>query len=276
MTSTTQNAVGPRRGLRKDRPARELAAEAYQALAAPLVVLLARLRVAPPAVVLVHAAAGLAAAAAIVGGALLLGAGLLQLKSLLDNADGQLARASGRISALGRYLDTEADLLVNAALFAALGVAAGAPWLAAAAFCSLTLILSADHAFTLAHCDAHGAPAAPPPSSGSVLERALVRVYGAVFAPQDRFLRGLSERRLRRILAADRDDAGRRAAALAYHDRGTAVVLANLGLSTQLLVVGVCLALGQPELALWLVAGSALALPLLQARREALARRALR
>ena len=50
---------------------------------------------------------------------------LLQLKTLLDNADGQLARRSGRTSAFGRYLDTEVDLLVNVALFAALGHVTG-------------------------------------------------------------------------------------------------------------------------------------------------------
>ena len=49
------------------------------------------------------------------------GALLVQLKTLLDNADGQLARLTRRVSAFGRYLDSEVDLLVNAALFAALG-----------------------------------------------------------------------------------------------------------------------------------------------------------
>ena len=46
---------------------------------------------------------------------------LVQLKTLLDNADGQLARLTGRVTAFGRYLDSECDLLVNAALFAAVG-----------------------------------------------------------------------------------------------------------------------------------------------------------
>ena len=52
---------------------------------------------------------------------------LLQLKTVLDNADGQLARAAGKESVLGRYLDSESDLLVNAALFAALGHVTGRP-----------------------------------------------------------------------------------------------------------------------------------------------------
>ena len=32
---------------------------------------------------------------------------LLQLKTLLDNADGQLARVTGRVTLVGRYLDTD-------------------------------------------------------------------------------------------------------------------------------------------------------------------------
>jgi hypothetical protein len=55
---------------------------------------------------------------------------------------------------------------------------------------------------------------------------------------------------------------------LAYHDRATVSVLANLGMSTQLLVFGVCIALGHPALFAW-IAVSELALVLLLAvRRE--------
>ena len=64
---------------------------------------------------------GSSAALALARGELVVAALLLQVKTLLDNADGLLARASGRVTLAGRYLDTEADLVVNAALFAALG-----------------------------------------------------------------------------------------------------------------------------------------------------------
>ena len=60
-------------------------------------------------------------------GSLLVAALLVQLKTLLDNADGQLARLTGRTSAFGRYLDSEVDLLVNAALFAATRLDDGEP-----------------------------------------------------------------------------------------------------------------------------------------------------
>jgi phosphatidylglycerophosphate synthase len=43
------------------------------------------------------------------------------LKDLLDTADGQLARAKNLYSRFGRFLDSITDVLVNLALFAALG-----------------------------------------------------------------------------------------------------------------------------------------------------------
>jgi hypothetical protein len=63
---------------------------------------------------------------------------------------------------------------------------------------------------------------------------------------------------------------------LAYHDGRTLSYLANTGLSTQLLALGACLVAGAPTAYLWLAVAALLPLPVLQLRREALARRALR
>jgi archaetidylinositol phosphate synthase len=241
-----------------------------------LVALLLPLRVPPAAVVLANAAAGLLAAVALGLDALVVAALLLQLKTVLDNADGRLARASGRASLLGRYLDTEADFVVNVALFAALGWLTGEWLLAAAAFLALTLVLSVDFNLAELYREAHGQGSSALPASGSPLERGLAGAYRALFAPQDRLVRALSARRLARALGAQPDPAWRRDATLAYHDRATLAVLANLGLSTQLVALGACLVLGVPVLYLWLALGQLLALPLLQLRRERLARRALR
>lgn len=260
---------------RKERPGREPVADAFRALADPVVVALLRLGVPPPGVVLVHTAVGLAAAIAIGSGALVAGALLLQLKTLLDNADGQLARASGSVTVLGRYLDTEADLLVNAALFAALAVAVDAWWLAPPAFGALTFLLSVDHNVAVLYGEARGRTGALLPASGSTVERGLTLAYDAFFAPQDRLVRAFSRRCLDRTLGGELDDTRRERATLAYHDRVTATTLANLGLSTQLLVLGACLVLGAPEAYLWLVLASLLLLPVLQLRRERLARREL-
>ena len=102
------------------RAGRELVLElVFRPLSSALVPGFARLGIAPTALVAANAASGLAAAVAIARGELVVAAVLLQVKTLLDNTDGQLARATGRVTLLGRYLDTEADLVVNAAVFAA-------------------------------------------------------------------------------------------------------------------------------------------------------------
>jgi len=277
MTVSTENAPGrARERSGKRRPGRELVVEAvFGPPANALVRVLLPLRVPPPAVVLANAAAGLLAAFAIARGELVLAALLLQLKTLLDNADGRLARASGRISVLGRYLDTEADLVVNAALFAGLASATGQPWLALAAFCSLTLVLSVDFNVERLYHEARGEVPERSAPSESLAERALERIYGAVFAPQDRLVRAISSRRLERICSSEEDSERRREATLAYHDPLSVVVLANLGLSTQLAVLGVCLVLGEPSVYLVLALTGVALLPFLQLRRERIARRVL-
>ncbi len=242
----------------------------FQPLSRLLVPALVRLRVPPQAVVLANAAAGLAAALAIGRDELVAGAVLLQVKTLLDNCDGRLARVTGRVTLTGRYLDTIADLVVNAALFAALAYATGRPLLTLAAFLSLTFVLTVDvNVSQLARSAAADAPP-PPAASGGGVERALGAVYRLLFAPQDRVVRTLSERRL------DKAAGGRETATAeqAYFDGTTLTVLANLGLTTQLATLGVCLVLGVPVLYLWLAVGSLLALLPLQLRRERLVRRA--
>jgi len=253
---------------------RELVYElVFRAPAAALVRPLARLGVPPPAVVLANASAGLAAAAALVDGRLLLAAVLLQLKTLLDNVDGNLARATANVTLSGRFLDTEADFVVNAALFAALATATGSPVLALLAFVVLTAVLTANFQLMELNREVAGTATAPRATGGRV-ERALAAVYAVVFAPQDRLARALSERRFER-LAAGAPPERREAAVRAYHNRVTGDVVANLGLSTQLLALGVCLALGAPEVYLWLVLASPAVVLGAQVRRERLARRTL-
>jgi phosphatidylglycerophosphate synthase len=56
------------------------------------------------------------------GGSLAVGlaGATLTLKDLLDSADGQLARAKGKFSRAGRFLDSIGDIVVNFAVFAAI------------------------------------------------------------------------------------------------------------------------------------------------------------
>ncbi len=251
---------------RKQRPSFEVLCElVFRPLAHLVVRVLLPLRVPPPAVVLAATAAGLTAAFELWHGHLVVAAVVLQLKTLLDNADGQLARAAGRVSVLGRYLDSESDLLVDAALFAALGHTTGRWWLAAVAFCVLTLVLSVDFNLERLYRRERGEAPEARPAATSPGAAVLGRVYDAVYAPQDRLVEWFVERRLERL------DAGP-AARLAYHDRATLAVLANYGLSTQLAALGACLLLGSPGGYLWLVLACGISLVPLELRRELLAR----
>jgi phosphatidylglycerophosphate synthase len=199
---------------RKPTPTRELVAEAlYRPLAHVVVLALLPFRVPPPAVVLAGLAAGLAAAVELARGELLAAAALLVLKTVLDGADGALARAAGRETAFGRYLDSDCDLVANAALFAAIGYAAGRPLLALAGFLASTFVLSLNFNLRRLHAGTQAMP------EGGGLAR---RFYELVYAPQDR----LADRLVRRPPRLS-----------------TLWILHNLGLATQHTAIAACLAL---------------------------------
>jgi archaetidylinositol phosphate synthase len=260
---------------RRSRHGGELLADLlFRPLAQPVVAVSRLLRIPPTALVLANAATGLVGAVAIASGQLAGGALLLQLKTVLDNADGQLARVSGRVTAAGRYLDTESDLVVNAAVIGAIGYSAGAPLLAAVAFLALTLVLAVDFNYDVLFGEARGRSHGSLAESGHAVERVLERVYAVVFAPQDRVLRRLDARRLRVALGGEAGEARARATR-AYYDAATSFVLSNLGLSTQLAVLGLCLAAGVPVAYLWIVVAQVALLPVLQFRREQRVRKAL-
>lgn len=254
MTGSTENSAArePRRA------GREVLLEGVFRPAARLFVpFLSRAKVPPPAVVLANAATGLVAALALARGELVAAAVLLQAKSLLDNLDGELARATGQVTLLGRYLDTLADFTVNAALFAALGHVTGQWPLAIAAFLALTLVLAADFNATELFRETHGLATVRPRPTGSAAERALEATYGALLGPLDRVARAIVRRRLPSGTS---------------YDSFTVTALANLGLTTQLAVLGVCLVLGVPAAYLWLCVACLAALVPLHLRAERRAR----
>ena len=260
VPAATENAA-PQAGPR-DEPRRaglELLLEVvFRPLSSGLASPLARAGISPPVVVLANAAVGLVAAVVLFTGNLVVAAVLLQLKTLLDNTDGALARATGRVTLAGRYLDTVADLVVNAAIFVALGHVTGRPILTAAAFVALTLVLAVDFNVTELYREAHGVPTEQPHPTGSSAERALAAAYRVFFAPLDRVIRGVSSWRF-----------GSRPA----YDRVAVTVLANLGLTTQLAALGICLLLGAPSVYLWLVLGCLALTAALHVRAELRVRR---
>ena len=250
MTATTGNS-STLEGAEGRRAGRELALElVFRPMSKLLVPAFARIGAAPPLVVVANAVTGLVAALALFRGELLAAALLLQLKTLLDNCDGELARASGRVTLVGRYLDTVSDLAVNAALFVALAHVTGRPVLAAFAFVALFVVLAFDFNVTELYRQTRGMPAVQPPWSGSPGERVLEGIYRLVFGPFDRAIRALARRRG------------------AAYDEVAVDLVANLGLSTQLVVLGVCLAVGAPTVYPWFALACLVALVPLQFRAE--------
>ncbi len=201
----------------------------FRPLAHPLVLLFARLRVPPAVVVVAAGAAGITAAGELGRGSLVVAALLVQLKTLLDNADGQLARLTGRTSAFGRYLDSEVDLLVNAALFTGLGWTTGSPALALAGFLAVTSVLSLNF-----NVERLSREAAAEPAETGRATAVLHRIYGLVYAPQDRLAEALVARRP------------------ALTGSFAVSALANLGMSTQLAAFGLLMVLGHPLVFAWL------------------------
>jgi archaetidylinositol phosphate synthase len=201
----------------------------FRPLAHPLVLVFARLRVPPPVVVAAAGLAGVAAAVELGRGSLVAAALLVQLKTLLDNADGQLARLTGRTSAFGRYLDSEVDLLVNAGLFAALGWRAGQAPLVLAGFLALTSVLSLNF-----NAERLSRAAATEPETGGRATALLRRVYSLVYAPQDRLAESIVVRRP------------------ALTGTFAVSLLANLGMSTQLAAFALLMASGHPLAFAWL------------------------
>lgn len=83
---------------------------------------------------------GLLAIYCILNGQFLLAAFFLVLKSILDAADGELARVKNKPSYIGRYLDSTADIILNALFILAIGyVAQASLWMSLLAFIGLQL-----------------------------------------------------------------------------------------------------------------------------------------
>jgi len=249
---------------RKPKVASELLCERlFRPLAHTVVLALLPLRVPPPIVAASAGATGIASAVELAQGRLVLAALLVQLKTVLDNADGQLARFSGRVTTLGRYLDSELDLFVNAALFAAVGWYTGQPVVAALGFGTLTTVLNVNFNAERLYRAERGDEAIALPEATGRADGLLRDLYLLLYTPQDRLVERFVARRLRTASPQAR---------LAYHDPATMAVLANLGMSTQLFVFGLCVAAGRPALFASIAIAEIAVVAVLALRRELLIR----
>ena len=245
----------------KPRPRSELLLQALRPLTDALVALFGRLGVHPHALVVTHALLGAIAASlvALGQGLWVWAAVLLQAKTLLDNLDGGVARATGRVTRLGRYLDSVLDMFVNLLLFAALALHGPGAWawpLAALAALALTLILSLDFNLEQRYKALRAAPGQPeqraPVGGPPSVYRFFRGAYQRLLAPQDRVLARLDEALFERVAGRPYEQA-QLESRLAWSDMFSTATLVNLGLSTQLLVLGVCLVVGAPFAYVWFV-----------------------
>lgn len=204
----------------------------------------------PLTIVLLHSLLGLLAARLIATPSYplwLLAAALLLAKTVLDNVDGGLARATGQVTVMGRFFDTGMDSLVNLALFVALA-AHGPLALSLLAYLVLMLLLSLDFNAERLYRElrADGALAATNrPGAPAWLIAPFRGLYEVVLAPQDRLIERLDRALFARLSAKQPTDAPQ-AWRLAWNDMFSTAALVNLGLSTQLSLLAVLLILGLP------------------------------
>lgn len=192
----------------------------------------------PIHLVLIHTLLGLFAASAVRRGHDRLAAILLQVVTVLDNADGQLARLRQEETELGRYLDTELDGVVNAALFWAVGYRLRRPGRAALAFAVLTALLSWDFNIEYLYRQVRGEQFRPDTRDEDSLWLALARWgYRLFYQPQDRLTRWV-ERWCFRQVASRVHRADEAKLAQRWWNRWVAFLSANLGLTTQYVWLG--------------------------------------
>jgi archaetidylinositol phosphate synthase len=238
----------------KPRAATELLSRyVYRPAAHPVVLILRRLGVAPIVVVAAHTSLGFAAAFAIATKHLVLGAGLIVGKTILDASDGQLARLTGKLTEAGRYADTVGDLLANVAIFLGVAMATRKPLFAGVSFLAMMTILSID--FNVDHLYQRAHFSVPPPKSSNPTSgvKMLKAIYRVILEPQDRAVRKLVATRF--VVAfgkakpkseAESQSAVELQATRRFHSLPMLRVLANYGLATQHTVLSVCLLIKHP------------------------------
>jgi phosphatidylglycerophosphate synthase len=235
----------------KVRPDSETVMRLVAPLALALIRALAPYRLDPLLIVVLHSALGLLAALLIARASYplwLLAALLLLVKTVLDNVDGGLARATGQVTVMGRYLDTVLDTLVNLALFLALA-AHGSLLVSLVAYGLLILILSLRFNAQRLYREARqeGEPPGQHAKAGAPgwLIAPFRGFYGLVLAPQDRLLERLDRAIFARLSGKQPTDApeGWR---LVWNGMISTAPLVNLGLSTQLVGLSLFLLIGLP------------------------------
>ena len=219
-----------------------------------LVRLLLPTAVTPHHLTLASGLAGLAAAYAFSRGSYtagLLAAFLLQIKNILDAADGSLARARRKPSRIGRFLDSLTDFVVSGAVCLGLAVPLAREWgtslpylLAGLTFLSALLQCSYYNYYSVAYrhatqgdCTSLTDERLNPEEREQKLLAVLFGLYQAVYAWQDRLVAWVEARTAARILEHP----------CRYQDPGFLTRVSVLGLGTQILALDLLALAGRPQ-----------------------------
>ncbi len=181
---------------------------------------------------------------------------LLPLKSMLDAADGSLARVRNHPSRVGRFLDAIGDFVVNVVVLLAIGIAeynktgqVSAIWLALIALASVTWQVSIYNYFSVLYRTVTKGDLTSQivESSDSVyawdnrtILRLLAGIYHLLYAWQDRLIAHID----RSLLGAD---------PTVLASKRFMILTSVIGLGTHLLILCVFAMLGKPMLALYVI-----------------------
>ena len=220
-------------------------------------------RVTPNQVTVAAIVAGFAAAWAYLGntpGSFVAAGALVTLKDVLDDADGQLARAKQLYSRRGRFLDSIGDVAVNAAIFSAITVvlyrsapSPGIILLGALSFIGITLRVSY-HVYYQAsflHLEkTYGLnriieEVTEADREGDPVALLLQRIFNVIYTWQDKLIARIDGACMGRELTGDERREW-------YQDRTGLSISGLLGFGTELALLSICSVLNRLGLYLWL------------------------
>ena len=211
------------------------------------------LRFPPHYLVLLHTCIGIYAGYLIYTGSFIFAALLIVIKTFLDAGDGQLARATNQVSTMGRYLDSEGDILVNLTIFIGIGLHYNNIFYALICFLIFTFILSLDFnlEFMYQECRKTVFREEPDNKTETKFTLFLMKIYDLFFKTQDVLIRNFVNYRFDKIYKQYNLKKSRDYYLQIYHEENSILILTNLGLAGQMLLLSLLLILGAPVIFLY-------------------------
>ncbi|MEN3015640.1 MAG: CDP-alcohol phosphatidyltransferase family protein [bacterium] len=170
----------------------------------------------------------------------------LQLKTILDNLDGQLARYKNQQSTLGRYLDTLMDYLGNLFLFTVIGIKHNLLPLSLISFYTLTIVLSYDYNLERLYKEKNKKSDTLQFNNNehNNLCKLLSKLYEFLLGYQDKSIYWLEENIFKKIDKTNKYTH-------VFWNKNYLNLTVNMGLTTQLFILGILILLNKESLYLY-------------------------